>query len=141
MATRKVANAKQLPELTGIDPSTEEFLRAAKIVDAINLTLPDELKLPKIPRDYVFKKVDPATVANAFHAAFELVGGVPGLVKWGSESPTAFYNIYSKLLPPTTDAAPSGTTINIVSPIPASALDRVTIDETGRVCDIDDLPE
>lgn len=31
--------------------------------------------------------------------AFELMGGVPSLVKWGKTNPTEFYRIWSKLLP------------------------------------------
>lgn len=36
---------------------------------------------------------------EAFALAFQGMGGVPGLRKWGSENQTEFYKLYSKLIP------------------------------------------
>lgn len=36
---------------------------------------------------------------EAFTLAFQGMGGVPGLRKWGSENQTEFYKLYSKLIP------------------------------------------
>lgn len=49
------------------------------------LSLPRELKRAK--------------VVNAFHEAFELIGGVPRLAHWADQSPSAFYKLYARLLP------------------------------------------
>ncbi len=49
------------------------------------LTLPREVKREK--------------VVNAFHEAFELIGGVPRLAHWADQSPSAFYKLYARLLP------------------------------------------
>lgn len=49
------------------------------------LSLPREVKREK--------------VVNAFHEAFELIGGVPRLAHWADQSPSAFYKLYARLLP------------------------------------------
>jgi hypothetical protein len=36
---------------------------------------------------------------EAFVLAFQGMGGVPKLREWGSENPTEFYKLYSKLIP------------------------------------------
>ena len=42
--------------------------------------------------------------ANAFQSAFELIGGVPRLALWADKNPTAFFSLYSKLIPATVKA-------------------------------------
>lgn len=37
--------------------------------------------------------------ADAFQAAFDLIGGVPRLALWADKNPTAFFSLYSKLIP------------------------------------------
>lgn len=32
-------------------------------------------------------------------SAFDLMGGVPGLVRWGKRNPTEFYRIWARLIP------------------------------------------
>jgi hypothetical protein len=49
------------------------------------LSLPREVKREK--------------VVNAFHEAFELIGGVPRLAHWADQSPSAFFKLYARLLP------------------------------------------
>jgi hypothetical protein len=38
-------------------------------------------------------------VVNAFHDAFELIGGVPRLALWADQHPTDFFKLYARLLP------------------------------------------
>lgn len=38
-------------------------------------------------------------VENAFHMAFELIGGVPRLAMWADANPDKFYPLYSRMLP------------------------------------------
>lgn len=45
------------------------------------------------------REVKRAKVVNAFHEAFELIGGVPRLAHWADQSPSAFYKLYARLLP------------------------------------------
>lgn len=45
------------------------------------------------------REVKRARVVNAFHEAFELIGGVPRLAHWADQSPSAFYKLYARLLP------------------------------------------
>jgi hypothetical protein len=40
-----------------------------------------------------------AAVKNALTKAFDQLGGVPSLVKWGKENQTEFYKLWAKLLP------------------------------------------
>lgn len=42
--------------------------------------------------------------ADAFQAAFDLIGGVPRLALWADKNPTAFFSLYSKLIPSTVQA-------------------------------------
>ena len=37
--------------------------------------------------------------ADAFQHAFDLIGGVPRLALWADKNPTAFFSLYSKLIP------------------------------------------
>lgn len=39
------------------------------------------------------------SVKEALVQAFDKLGGVPALVKWGRENPTEFYKIWTKILP------------------------------------------
>ena len=38
-------------------------------------------------------------VMDAFHDAFDLIGGVPRLAYWANANPTEFYKLYGKMLP------------------------------------------
>lgn len=46
--------------------------------------------------------------ANAFQNAFELIGGVPRLALWADKNPSAFFALYSKLIPSTVQAQVNG---------------------------------
>jgi len=131
------------PTATPVDKDTADFLAATSIVEAINKALPQGVRgLPPIPKDYVFKKRDRETVSVAIHAAFELSGGVPGLIQWAASHPTEFYQLWSKLLGSETQTGAGGTTININSNLPSNPLDLVNVDEHGNVFTLDDeLPE
>ena len=133
---------------TKVDAATDAYLRATNIVTAINENLPEGSQLPQIPANYVFKKRDRESVSLALHSAFELTGGVPSLVFWASKNPKDFYALWSRLLPSNTETSAGGVNITFQSAIPEAALDRVTVDETGRVITLkassessDDLPE
>lgn len=38
-------------------------------------------------------------VMDAFHDAFDLIGGVPRLAYWAHQNPTEFFKLYGKMLP------------------------------------------
>lgn len=118
-----------------IDPDLDSYLRAQNIVEAINRNLPDGLpSLPPIPKDYVFKRFDREVTTLALHAAFQLRGGVPALVRWADSDPKSFYNIWSKLLPTEQAIAQANaTTIIYNSGLPSSPLNATTINERGEV--------
>ena len=53
--------------------------------------------------------------ADAFQSAFDLIGGIPRLALWADKNPTAFFSLYSKLIPSTIQANVAGT-IKIEAP-------------------------
>jgi hypothetical protein len=127
-----------------VDAQTDAYLRAEAIVDAINANLPTGLNgLPKIPKDYVFRKRDRQSVALAFHAAFELIGGVPALMQWAAQNPDKFYPLYQKFALADIDVG-GGNTFVFQTAVPTNALDLVSINDKGQVIEVDaedDLPE
>lgn len=129
-----------------VDFDLDSHLRATAVVAAFNANLPKGgRELAPIPAEYVFKRRDRETVSIAMHAAFELIGGAPRLVHWANENPDKFYTqMYVKMLPSNQETSQGGTTINVMTSIPPSPLDNVTISEDGSVVDIDfdeDLPD
>jgi hypothetical protein len=38
-------------------------------------------------------------IVQQFHSAFQLIGGVPRLALWADKNPTAFFSLYSKMIP------------------------------------------
>lgn len=85
-----------------------------------------------IPNDYVFKQRDANIVATANHAVFELKGGVPAYLLWAIENPTDFYKIYAKLAPAETNIKGAGN-VMVMTNVPSSALDDVTLNKAGFV--------
>lgn len=53
--------------------------------------------------------------ADAFQSAFDLIGGIPRLALWADKNPTAFFSLYSKLIPSTVHAQVNAT-IEIKAP-------------------------
>ena len=47
--------------------------------------------------------------ADAFQSAFDLIGGVPRLALWADKNPSAFFALYSKLIPSTVQAQVNAT--------------------------------
>ena len=57
------------------------------------------LSKKKLPKELKGQKA-----ADAFQHAFELIGGIPRLALWADKNPTAFFSLYSKLIPATVKA-------------------------------------
>jgi hypothetical protein len=64
-----------------------------------------------------------AKVADAFHDAFELVGGVPRLALYADEQYGDFLRHYAKMIPRDVDMNVKGT-ITVIPALPPSALDE-----------------
>lgn len=67
--------------------------------EAMNQTLNDlaegNSKVTRITkREFAKQKV-----MDAFHDAFDLIGGVPRLAYWAHQNPTEFFKLYGKMLP------------------------------------------
>jgi hypothetical protein len=75
------------------------------------------------------KKIDRERVANAFHDAFDLIGGVPRLAWWAHHDPGEFYKLYAKLLPTQVKAEFDGK-LEIVCAVRPTALDGESVDAT-----------
>jgi hypothetical protein len=58
----------------------------------------------KLPKELKGKKA-----ADAFQRAFDLIGGIPRLALWADKNPTAFFSLYSKLIPSTVKAEVNAT--------------------------------
>lgn len=73
-----------------------------------------------------------AQMVDAFHEAFEMIGGVNRLAFWAHSNPTEFYKIYGKMLP-------SGATIDLNASgeivfkhvLPPSKLDQIEEPSSG----------
>ncbi len=64
------------------------------------------------------------SVKEAFSEAFEKLGGVEALVRWGQRNPTDFYKLVSKLIPTDVNMA--------IKQIPeARVYPRQPVDESG----------
>jgi len=93
-----------------------------------------EQHLPQIPKDYVFKRKDREFVADCFHAAFDLTGGVPRLIKYGHENYGEFIKLWARMLPEAQKHEAGPAVVQIINNLPPSPLD------TGIV-DMDDLDD
>lgn len=60
----------------------------------LDLLLRKGLYGARTPRELKSKKA-----ADAFQSAFDLIGGIPRLALWADKNPTAFFSLYSKLIP------------------------------------------
>jgi hypothetical protein len=59
---------------------------------------------------------------EAFGLAFEGIGGVPALIKWGKANRTEFYKLYARLIPTEAHVSnPDGTPLNFVLSVPPKA--------------------
>lgn len=71
-------------------------------------------------------------VVNAFHDAFELVGGVPRLAAWAHLNPDKFFQLYAKLLPSQAQQEVKNTgSIKIIHALAPNALDGGRVIEHG----------
>ena len=52
-----------------------------------------------LSRISVPREIRRSRVVNAFHDAFELIGGVPRLAHWADTHPTEFFKLYARILP------------------------------------------
>jgi len=94
----------------------------------------DQTDLQRLMQQGLFgKKLPPALkgqkAANAFQQAFELIGGVPRLALWADKNPSAFFALYSKMIPSTVKAEVD-TTLRIELKYSNPAFNQQVIDAT-----------
>ena len=84
---------------TNADALQQQFYTAAMAAGTtgsqeLDLLLQKGLYGAKMPKELKGKKA-----ADAFQSAFDLIGGISRLALWADKNPTAFYSLYSKLIP------------------------------------------
>lgn len=72
--------------------------------ESLDLLLRKGLYGKKTPAELKSKKA-----ADAFQSAFDLIGGIPRLALWADKNPTAFFSLYSKLIPSSIQAEVNAT--------------------------------
>jgi hypothetical protein len=94
-----VEDSQQAETRTVEYPDTEEY--SAVAMEARSLQPLEEMAESGngVTRLSLPREVKREKVVNAFHEAFELIGGVPRLAHWADQSPSAFYKLYARLLP------------------------------------------
>jgi len=83
-------------ESTDSSPATSEPTTQELYLDMEPLKHIANGKKVTIPRNPHFTRKE---VVQAFHSAFELIGGVPRLAVWANNNETEFFKLYSRLLP------------------------------------------
>lgn len=73
--------------------SDDQAVRDMSLLSALNQSL------PALPKDHLFKMRDRREVELAFHACFELLGGVPAMLVWANDNQGDFYKLMGRLLP------------------------------------------
>lgn len=108
-----------LPPSTLEEPTEAESEYRAKAEEVYDWLA--QQRQVRVPR--AFKRAD---IVNAFHDAFELIGGTTRLALWAHENPGEFFKLYAKMLPShaTSEIDQSGE-IKIVHAIKPGALDGV----------------
>lgn len=75
---------------------------------------------PKI----TYERLRRAQVIEAFHVAFQMVGGVPRLALWADQEPGEFFKLYARMLPaPTSSEMEGDGHVEIVHSLPAPGYD------------------
>ena len=94
-----------------MDPSPFEVLEESK-------NIPSALTR----RKHGFSRSD---VVNAFHQAFELIGGTTRLALWANENPEKFYPLFAKLMPSTSlNVFADGNKVVVEHVLPPTQLDE-----------------
>jgi len=109
--------------------SADADIRQSGLIDIF------EQHLPQIPKDYVFKRKDREFVADCFHAAFELNGGLPRLAKYGNENYGEFIKLWARMLPEAQKHEAGPAVVQVFHNVPPSPLDL------GDIVDADELDD
>lgn len=109
--------------------SRDHDIRNSGVIDIF------EQHLPQIPKDYVFKPRDRKFVEDALHAAFDLTGGVPRLVKYAHENYGDYIKLFARLLPEAQKQEQGPAVVQVFHNVPASALDMTDIIDTDELDD------
>jgi hypothetical protein len=84
-----------------------------------------------------FSRLD---VVNAFHQAFEIIGGTTRLALWANENPEKFYPLFAKLMPSTSlNIIADGNQVVIEHALPPTPLDEHPTDVIEHDNDADQV--
>lgn len=123
-----------------IDKALDDFLRATKVVDAINASLPEGLpNMRQLPHDHVIRAMNRDTAGAMLNSTVEALGGIPGMVNWAASDPKNQGLVYMwlmKTLPTETKVEHAGG-FTVTTSMPESALDGHQLNSDGFVGDDD----
>lgn len=100
------------------DPITkdlEDYLRASRVVEALNANLPECLPpINKLPAHIALRSLDRNAAGVALMATVEALGGIPGLVAWAAQDQKnqgKVYDAWFKTIPAESKVEHSGNLI------------------------------
>lgn len=118
-----------------VSQAIDAYLRATKVVDAINGALPADVGLTPIPADYMLKALNREAPGAMLASAVEVLGGLPAFIAWAASDTRnqgKLYEWFVKQIPSESKVEHSGG-LNIVSSLGDSVLDDTRLDEDGFV--------
>jgi len=104
-----------LVDETNSDAMQQQFYSAVMATNSSGSTDLDTLLQKGLYGKHMPKPLRGQKAADAFQSAFDLIGGIPRLALWADKNPTAFFGLYSKLIPSSIQATVSAT-IKIEAP-------------------------
>lgn len=91
------------------DANMQQFYTAAMANGSTGSEQLDTLLQKGLYGEKTPKSLRSQKAADAFQSAFDLIGGVPRLALWADKNPSAFFALYSKLIPSTVQAQVNAT--------------------------------
>ena len=96
--------------MTAADEAVYQQFYSAAIKNGSTGSVPLDILLQKgLYGSKTPKQLMSQRAADAFQTAFDLIGGVPRLALWADKNPSAFFSLYSKLIPSSIQANVSAT--------------------------------
>lgn len=124
----EVKDPNELGEAEQIAFYTAAMERGSTGSEELDLLLRKGLYGQRTPKALTGKKA-----ADAFQAAFDLIGGIPRLALWADKNPSAFFSLYSKLIPATVQAQVNAT---IKVDAPWMNPNRLSYQSQGEIVDV-----
>lgn len=117
-----IGSTPPTPESSSSPPPTQESTTETLFMNMEPLNAIASGSKVVVPKSPHFSRKE---VVNAFHQAFDLIGGIPRLALWANANETDFYRLYARLLPSQNSSAlGEQAVLRIEIAIPPSPLDE-----------------